>query len=222
MESHGQALVGGKTLLFQLVDAAMYDAMSRTVGNLKAERGVALHKLARLATLGAAGHGYLNFMGNEFGHPEWIDFPREGNAFSYHYARRQWALRDDTGLYYWCLAEFDEAMIRTVTAYGALDGTVARRLFVSDTEKILVFERGPLVFLFNFHSEASVADYSVLVPPGAYRLVLDSDDVRFGGQGRIQAGQRFTLLTEPRGNELCHVIKIYLPCRTAMVLERTI
>ncbi|MDR2850019.1 MAG: alpha amylase C-terminal domain-containing protein, partial [Verrucomicrobiota bacterium] len=86
----------------------------------------------------------------------------------------------------------------------------------------LVFERGPLVFLFNFHSEGSVADYSVLVPPGSYRLVLDSDEARFGGQGRILPGQSFALMEETRGNEACHIIKVYLPCRTAMVLERTI
>ncbi|HNX33610.1 MAG TPA: alpha amylase C-terminal domain-containing protein [Kiritimatiellia bacterium] len=220
VESHDQALVGGKTLFFQLVDAAIYDAMSRSTTNLKTDRGVALHKLARLATLATVGHGYLNFMGNEFGHPEWIDFPREGNGFSYHYARRQWALRDNPDLLYWCLGEFDEAIIRTVKAYGALEGTVPRRLFVSDKNKILVFERGPLVFLFNFHSSESVSDYSVVVPPGEYRLILDSDEERFGGHARIQPGQTFELLSEMRGNEKCHVIKVYLPCRTAMVLER--
>jgi len=190
VESHDQALVGGKTLFFQLVDAAIYDAMSRAAANLKAERGVALHKLARLATLATAGHGYLNFMGNEFGHPEWIDFPREGNGFSYHYARRQWALRDNPDLYYWCLGEFDEAMIRLVSDCHALEGTVPRRLFVSDTDKLLVFERGALVFLFNFHSEASVTDYPVLVPPGAYRLVMDSDEPRSGGQDASSRARR--------------------------------
>ena len=220
VESHDQALVGGKTLFFQLVDSAIYDAMSRAVANVKTERGVALHKLARLATLASAGHGYLNFMGNEFGHPEWIDFPREGNGFSYHYARRQWALRDNSDLLYWCMGEFDEAIIRMMRSYNALEGTVPRRLFVSDKHKILVFERGPLVFLFNFHGSASVADYSVLVPPGDYRLILNSDEETFGGQGRIAPGQTFQLLNEMRGNELCHIIKVYLPCRTAMVLER--
>lgn len=220
VESHDQALVGGKTLFFQLVDTAIYDSMLRTAKNIKAERGVALHKLARLATLGTAGHGYLNFMGNEFGHPEWIDFPREGNGFSYHYARRQWALRDNPDLLYWCLGEFDEACIRLVTRYRALEGTVPRRLFVSDKEKLLVFERGPLVFIFNFHSAHSVRDYSVLVPPGRYRLVLNSDEELFGGQGRILPGQTFELLSEARGNESCHIIKVYLPCRTALVLER--
>jgi len=222
VESHDQALVGGKTLFFQLVDSAIYDSMSRVTQNIKADRGVALHKLARLATLASAGHGYLNFMGNEFGHPEWIDFPREGNGFSYQYARRQWALRDNPDLLYWCMGEFDEAIIHLVTRYRALEGTVPRRLFVSDKDKILVFERGPLVFIFNFHSTQSVSDYSVLVPPGTYRLVLNSDDELFGGHGRIQPGQTFELLSEMRGNESCHIIKVYQPCRTAMVLERTI
>lgn len=222
VESHDQALVGGKTLLFQLVDAAVYHAMSRSSQDLTASRGVALHKLARLATLGTAGHGYLNFMGNEFGHPEWIDFPREGNGFSYAYARRQWALRDNPDLLYWCLGEFDEAILRMVAQYDALEDTVPRRLYVSDSNKILVFERGPLVFLFNFHSSQSVSDYSVLVPPGAYRLVLDSDEELYGGQGRIQPNQIFPLIEELRDNACCHVIKVYLPCRTAMVLERSL
>lgn len=221
VESHDQALVGGKTLFFQLVDAAIYTEMARNSQNIMAQRGVALHKLARLATLGTAGHGYLNFMGNEFGHPEWIDFPREGNAFSYHYARRQWSLRDNPNLYYWCLAEFDKAMLQLVKDYGALEGSVARRLFVSDSEKILVFERGSLVFIFNFHSSTSVTDYSVLVPPGRYRLLLDSDEERFGGQARIVPDQQFELLSEMRGHEECRVIKVYLPCRTAMVLARS-
>ncbi|MDD4101230.1 MAG: alpha amylase C-terminal domain-containing protein [Kiritimatiellae bacterium] len=220
LESHDQALVGGKTFFFQLVDNAIYEEMSRASVSLKTARGVALHKLARLATLGTASHGYLNFMGNEFGHPEWIDFPREGNNYSYHYARRQWALRDNQDLLYWCLGEFDEAIIRVVKEADALEGTVPRRLFVSDTHKVLVFERGKLVFLLNFHSDCSVTDFSVMVPPGEYRLVLDSDEERFGGQGRIGKDQTFNLLTEMRGNELCHVIKVYLPCRTAMVLER--
>jgi len=220
VESHDQALVGGKTLFFQLVDAAVYDSMLRATSNIRADRGMALHKLARLATLGTAGHAYLNFMGNEFGHPEWIDFPREGNGFSYHYARRQWSLRDNPDLLYWCLAEFDQASMRLVSETRAIEGTVPRRLFVSDKEKILVFERGPLVFLFNFHSSASVCDYSVVVPPGTYRLALNTDDGQFGGHDRIRPDQTFELLPEMRGNERCYVIKVYLPCRTAMVLCR--
>ena len=221
VESHDQALVGGKTLFFQLVDAAIYDAMSRGTDNLQVERGAALHKLARLATLATAGHAYLNFMGNEFGHPEWIDFPREGNGFSYHYARRQWSLRDNPDLLYWCLAEFDAAMIHLVRDTAALEGTRPRRLLISDSKKILAFTRGPLVFLFNFHRSESVVDFPVIVPPGApYRILLNTDDARFGGQGRVRDDQTFALLPETRNNEICHTIKVYLPCRTALVLAQ--
>ncbi|MCL1921305.1 MAG: alpha-amylase family glycosyl hydrolase [Kiritimatiellaeota bacterium] len=221
VESHDQALVGGKTFFFQLVDAAIYDAMARAAPNLQTERGVALHKLARLATLATAGHAYLNFMGNEFGHPEWIDFPREGNGHSHQHARRQWTLRDDPALLYWSLAEFDAAMLRLARDTAALEGTLPRRLHISDADKILALERGPLIFLFNFHSTASVTGYPIPVPPGGpYRLALSSDDERFGGQSRIAPGQVFTLLPETRGNEIIHTIKAYLPCRTAIVLAR--
>ena len=222
VESHDQALVGGKTLLFQLVDSAVYNAMRRDQNSLLAERGVSIHKLARLATLGTAGQAYLNFMGNEFGHPEWIDFPREGNGFSYQYARRQWSLRDNQELLFWCLGEFDEAMIHLFRKTGALEGTRPRRYYSSDDSKILVFERGELLFLFNFHREQSVSDYPVVVPPASrgYRLVLSTDDARFGGHDRIEPGQAFALAQQMRENELCWIIRVYLPCRTAMVLER--
>ncbi|MBO4286688.1 MAG: alpha amylase C-terminal domain-containing protein [Kiritimatiellae bacterium] len=222
IESHDQALVGGKTFLFQLVDSAVYDAMRRDQNNLFANRGVALHKLARLTTLAASGHAYLNFMGNEFGHPEWIDFPREGNGHSYHFARRQWSLRDNPDLLFWCMGEFDEAMLSLLRQTKALEHSAPRRFYSSDESKILVFERGALLFLFNFHSSISVSDYSVVVPPASrgYRLRLDTDETRFGGQGRIQPGQTFEVIDELRGNELCNVIKVYLPSRTAMILER--
>lgn len=220
VESHDQALVGGKTLFFQLVDATIYTAMQRTAQNLETERGVAIHKMARLATMASAGHGYLNFMGNEFGHPEWIDFPREGNNFSYHYARRQWSLRDNNDLLYWCLGEFDEACVSLIAEHKVLEGTMPRRLHVSDRDKIMVFERAGLLFIFNFHNENSVVDYSIVIPPGNYRLLLDTDEPRFGGQGRVQKAQHFAQQVERRGNECCQVIRIYLPCRTAMVLKR--
>ena len=220
VESHDQALVGGKTLFFQLVDASIYDAMSRYTQNIATERGVALHKLARLATLAACGHAYLNFMGNEFGHPEWIDFPREGNGFSYQYARRQWSLRDNPDLLYHCLAEFDAALLKTFTQAGALDHTKPRRLLCSNDQKILVFERGSLIIAFNFHNSRSAVDFPIVVPPAMeYELVLSTDDARFGGQNRIQADQRFARLEEQRGSELCHIIKVYLPCRTGIVLQ---
>jgi len=220
VESHDQALVGGKTLFFELVDDAIYNSMARCIENIGIERGIALHKLARLATLGTCGCGYLNFMGNEFGHPEWIDFPREGNGASYKYARRQWSLRDNEELFYWCLAEFDEAIINLMKKHKALKGSLPRRLYVNDHDKILVFERGGLIFAFNFHSCRSVADYSIVVPPGEYQLLLDSDHKDFGGLGRIESHQNFTLMNDMRDAECCNIIKVYLPCRTAMVIKR--
>ncbi len=220
VESHDQALVGGKTLIFQLMDAAIYDAMSLGVQNLATDRGVALHKLARLATLATAGHGYLNFMGNEFGHPEWIDFPREGNNYSYRHARRQWHLRDDPALYFHCLAEFDAAALALAQAHALLACDTPRKLMVAEPEKLLVFLRGDLVFLFNFQTQVSLTGHAVLVPPGKYRGVLDTDERRFGGQGRIAPGQEYPVSTELRGAERCLIIRVYLPCRTALVLQR--
>jgi len=221
VESHDQALVGGKTLIFQLMDAAIYDAMSLGAQNLTTDRGVALHKLARLATLATAGHGYLTFMGNEFGHPEWIDFPREGNNYSFQHARRQWHLRDDPALYFYCLAEFDRAVLALATQHALLDDGQPRKLMLSEPEKVLVFQRGDLVFLFNFQTQVSQKDYAVLVPPGRYRGVLDTDERRFGGQGRMAPNQEYPVATEMRGAERCLIIRVYLPCRTALVLLRT-
>jgi len=221
VESHDQALVGGKTLLFQLMDAAMYDSMARHAGSLAADRGVALHKLARLATLATAGAGYLTFMGNEFGHPEWIDFPREGNGFSYLHARRQWHLRDDPALLFSCLGDFDREMLRLFGAAGALEESAPRLLHLSEEDKLLVVERGPLVALFNIHRSRSASDLPVRVPPGRYRGALNSDEIRFGGQGRIAADQDYPIFTETRQTECVFLIKVYLPCRTALVLARS-
>jgi len=222
VESHDQALVGGKTLLFQLMDAAIYDSMRLGAGNPTTDRGIALHKLARLATLATAGHAYLNFMGNEFGHPEWIDFPRDGNGYSYQYARRQWHLRDDPALYFHALADFDQAMLELVQTHNLLEGTQPCKLLIAEQDKVLVFQRGNLIFLFNFHTHLSHAGYSVVVPPGSYRGVLDTDERRFGGLGRITSDQEYPVAVEPRGRENCLVIRVYLPSRTALVLQRSI
>ena len=219
-ECHDQAIVGGKTVLFQMADTAIYDGMHRGAGNLVAERAVALHKMIRLATLGTAGHAYLNFMGNEFGHPEWIDFPREGNRFSYHHARRLWHLRDDESLYFKALGDFDEAMLSVFTENSALTGTQPQRLVHDDEHKVLAFGRGALILCFNFHNERSLENHEIRVPPGEYDLVLDTDTEAFGGQGRIVAGQRYHALSAKHGREVVYFIRVYLPCRTAMVLRR--
>jgi len=220
VESHDQALVGGKTFFFQLVDQAVYFGMRKDQENLAIDRGVSLHKMARLATLALNGGAYLNFMGNEFGHPEWIDFPREGNGFSFSHARRQWSLRDDPALRFKALGDWDEAML------AALAGTRCSAaqpipLVRNDPDHVLAFYRGGFVFVFNFDPVRSYQDYGVLVPPGGtYRLVLNSDETRFGGQGRIATDQEFWPMNVEQGDEIVQQIRLYLPARTAIVVRR--
>jgi len=222
-ESHDQALVGDKTLIFRLIDADMYYYMNVFDSNLKVERGIALHKLIRLITLATAGNGYLNFMGNEFGHPDWIDFPREGNNWSYRYARRQWNLRDDTKLRYRFLAEFDMAMMRISIEFALHDATGPRLLLEHQENQLLGFERAGLVFIFSFNPTHSFSDYPVDLPPGEYHLILDSDAEEFGGASRIQPGQvYFTRPETPPDGGTRHRATIYLPTRTALVLRRTV
>lgn len=218
-ESHDQAMVGGKTLMFEMADAEMYDAMRITDSNLAVDRAMALHKMMRLATLASAGHGYLNFMGNEFGHPDWIDFPREGNNWSYHHARRQWHLRDNPALKFHCLAEFDKAMLALISRDNLLSKCSPRLLFQNNNDKVIVFTRGPLLFCFNFHPTASVSDYRFEAPPGEYTLAMDTDEARFGGHARLEAGQHY--FTRPVRNDMTirQCLQVYLPSRCAIVMS---
>ena len=202
VESHDQAIVGGKTAIFRLADAAMYDAMHAGSQNLAVDRAIALHKMIRLATAAAAGHGYLNFMGNEFGHPEWIDFPREGNGWSLQHARRQWSLADEPGLRSHFLREFFRRRVQTVR--------------IDDCGKVLIFERDDCYFCFNFHPENSYFDYGFEVLPGEFETVLDSDAPEFGGFSRRAPEQRYW----SRQGQSGAFITLYLPSRTALVLKR--
>jgi len=219
VESHDQALVGGKSFIFQMIDADMYYGMGREQHVLAVERGVALHKMARLATYATASPAYLAFMGNEFGHPEWIDFPRAENGWSCHWARRQWSLRDDPRLLFKCLGDFDAAMLREGTQRRILEGTPPVPFLADEAAKVLVFSRGPLLFAFNFHPTRSWSDFRVPAPPGRFRLVFDTDEVRFGGQGRVAPDQLFATGYDVRGDERHDHLTLYLPCRTALVLE---
>ncbi|MBT3200569.1 MAG: 1,4-alpha-glucan-branching enzyme [Phycisphaerales bacterium] len=219
VECHDQSIVGDKTMLFELIDKPLYTNMGVDDEHMAILRGIALHKMMRLATIATGGDGYLNFMGNEFGHPEWIDFPREGNNWSYHYARRQWSLRDSKDLKYHFLADFDIAMLELFASRPEATGQAPEHLFDHFEEKILAMKRGDLVLVFNFHPNNSVVDYSLNVPPGEYRLVMDTDERRFGGQGRLEADQRYFTqqsADDPNTNRL----KLYLPCRTALVMEK--
>jgi 1,4-alpha-glucan branching enzyme len=219
VECHDQALVGGKSAIFTLIDAAMYDSMHVNSQNVMVDRGIALHKISRLITLFTAGHGYLNFMGNEFGHPEWIDFPREGNDWSYKYARRQWSLAEASELRYNHLLTFDHAMLQLLQESPGIFGTCPQILKLDDNKKVIAFERGGLIFIFNFHPAESYTDYSLEVPMGKYRLLLDSDEPRFGGHNRIIPGQSFLAHPNQHERPRRYQIKLYLPNRCALVVS---
>ena len=182
------------------------------------DRGIALHKMIRLLTFSLAGEAYLNFIGNEFGHPEWVDFPRAGNNFSYHHARRQWSLADNPELRYGGLNEFDRAMMALDAEFSLLPDTFIEQLAVHEDTRQLVYRRGPLVFAFNFHPSESYADLRIPVPDAAdYRVVLDTDDARFGGLGRVAPDTLYPRQAVPmygRGQS----VQIYLPSRSAQVL----
>ncbi len=217
-ESHDQALVGDQTLIFRMIGEKMFDHMSANDDDPRVVRGVALHKMIRLVTLAAAGHGYLNFMGNEFGHPEWIDFPRRENGWSYQFARRQWSLADNTRLKYNYLARFDRDMIALARQHAILGPSAPKLLHDHDDDKVIAFERGRLVFAFNFHPDRSYKDYGIPAPPGKYRMILNTDDAVYAGHKRLKKNQvHFTMPDQYTGRNL---LPLYLPSRTAIVLVR--
>lgn len=220
-ESHDQALVGDKTIIFRLIDADMYWHFKRGDETNLVNRGIALHKMIRLVTAAAMNGGYLNFMGNEFGHPEWIDFPREGNGWSYKYARRQWNLVDNQDLDYHFLSDFDEAMLEVIKSEKKFNLTPVQEIWHNDGDQILAFERGDLLFVFNFSPTKSYTDYGFLVKKGEYHVVLNTDAKAFGGNGLADDGvthfTNFDPLYEKDGKEW---LKLYVPARSAVVLRK--
>ena len=217
VESHDQSIVGDKTLAMQLMDADLYTNMSVFTPNLRIARGVALDKLIRLFTFSIGGEGYLNFMGNEFGHPEWVDFPREGNNFSYWYARRQWHLVDNDTLHYRHLNSFDAAMQRLDIEYHLLSDSDIQLLFIHEDAKQIVYSRGKLVFAFNFHPIESASDWRIPVPDKTdYRLILNTDAIEYGGYGAV-VGNHYPW-QDIKINQHTQSIQIYLPARSAQVL----
>lgn len=217
-ESHDQSLVGDKTLMMHLMGGHIYTAMHKDNDSMETVRGVALHKMIRLMTLATAGSGYLNFMGNEFGHPEWVDFPCERNQFSFHYARRQWSLKYDTGLYFSSLSEFDRGMIRLVKGHDLFSSSEVHLLCIHEEDRIIAFERNKMVFVFNFHPSHSFSDYMFDAPPGEYEMVFTSDDILFGGKGRLKENQTHFTLFDPAASGKRNRLSLYLPTRTAIVL----
>jgi 1,4-alpha-glucan branching enzyme len=220
-ESHDQALVGDKTLIFRMLDAEMYTGMKKAYHSFTMDRGIALHKMIRLITFSTSGGGYLNFMGNEFGHPEWIDFPREGNNWSYKYARRQWHLAYNEDLKYSYLLKFDNAMVKLHKEYRFLDEPGVFRIYENNYDKVIAYTRGDLLIVFNFHPVNSFTDYGIPVK-GKFRIVLDSDDPAFGGFDRVNRTAFYTSTRKgerPTLNQPFYLF-LYLPSRSALVLKR--
>jgi len=216
-ESHDQALVGDKTLAFWLMDSEMYSQMSNNRESHVIDRGVALHKIIRLITFSLAGEGYLNFMGNEFGHPDWIDFPREGNADSYQYARRQWSLVDNGLLRYEKLNQFDRRMQALDPAFHLLTDEYIEQLAAHEDTRQLVYRRGPLVFAINLHPTESYPELRIPVPEAQdYTLVLTSDSIACGGFGRCDETLNYVWQDVAMYGQN-QSLQIYIPNRTAMV-----
>ena len=219
-ESHDQALVGDKTIIFRLIDSEMYWHMQRGDNTFRVDRGIALHKMIRLITASTINGGYLNFMGNEFGHPEWIDFPREGNGWSHKYARRQWGLVDNKNLLYNALGEFDQAMISLLKSVPLFNQSKIEKLWDNEGDKVIAYQRGNLVFVFNFNGVKSFSDYGILANKGTYKIVLNTDESVYGGFDLIDESVKHLTLSEPKDPSGKEWLKLYIPARTALVLKK--
>lgn len=220
VESHDQALVGDKTVIFRLIDADMYWHMKKGDENFTVERGMALHKMIRLLTASTINGGYLNFMGNEFGHPEWIDFPREGNGWSYKYARRQWNLVDNKDLCYHYLGDFDRDMLATLKSVRFIDTSDVQELWHNDGDQVLAYMRRNLIFVFNFNPVKSFTDYGFLAPQGKYKVVLNTDSKEYGGFGlNDDSVEHFTNFDPLYADQNKGWLKLYIPARSAFVLK---
>ena len=218
-ESHDQALVGDKTIIFRLADAEMYTGMERSYHSLSMDTAIDMHKLIRFVTLSLANGGYLNFMGNEFGHPEWIDFPRAGNNWSYYYARRQWSLSENGLLKYSWLNEFDAGMIGLARTFRLLEDD-PRTIWMDFGRKAFSFCRAGLIFVFNFHPTNSIDNYFIhthLTGDGTYRAIFTTDDPAYGGAGRMDPEYEYKTEVTAKGD---HGFLFYIPCRSAAVLKR--
>jgi 1,4-alpha-glucan branching enzyme len=219
-ESHDQALVGDKTIIFRLLDAEMYWHMMKEDPNFIVERGIALHKIIRFLTATTIQGGYLNFMGNEFGHPEWIDFPRQGNGWSYKYARRQWSLADNPHLKYEYLGLFDQALMKLISKNKKILRSAPVEKLLNDGDQVLAYQRGDLLFVTNLHPYKSYTGYGMLVDKGSYKIILNTDSASFGGFGLINEGiEHFTQKGMEKNTDK-EWIKLYLPARTALVLKK--
>ena len=218
VESHDQALVGDKTMIFRLVDSDMYWHFERRSRNLNVSRGIALHKMIRLMTATTICGGYLNFMGNEFGHPEWVDFPRQGNDWSYKYARRQWELVDNEQYLYSDLNRFDRDMIHLISGVGGFERLPIDKVWDKEFDQVLAYSRKDMLFVFNFNPCRSFTDYGIPVDKGSYRIVLNTDNTAYGGFGLVD--ETLTYTTQPTDDSHRQQLRLYIPSRSAFVLKK--
>ena len=219
MKERITALVGDKSLIFRMADAEMYTGMEKEYHSLSMDRAIDMHKVIRFLTCSLAGNGYLNFMGNEFGHPEWVDFPRQGNGWSYHYARRQWSLVHNWDLKYEWLANFDRGMTYLMNTHKVHCTGPAESLWIDNERKLLIFARGGLLYAFNLHptwSQESVFINCRVTGPGGYRVIFSTDDWPYGGQTRINMDNIY----HAGDTEFGYGIRLYLPCRTGVALKK--
>lgn len=232
-ESHDQGLVGDKTIIFRLIDKEMYWHMLKSDKNAIVERGVALHKMIRLITASTISGGYLNFIGNEFGHPEWIDFPREGNDWSHKHARRQWSLVDNDLLKYQQLNNFDTDMIQLLSKEDDFAQAYSGVKLSNEGDQVLIFQRKNLFFVFNFSPIQSYTDYGFIVEPGKYKIVLNSDNTKYGGHGLVNDQMEYNSIVvfedkektnlqdrKKATEEKKHCLNIYIPARSCFVLRK--
>ena len=220
-ESHDQSIVGDKTIAMWLFDKEMYWNMScNSPETIIISRGMSLHKLIRMITFALGGEGYLCFMGNEFGHPEWVDFPRPGNGWSYSHCRRRWDLCDNKNLRYKYLYNWDVAMNKLDDVFNFISSPFQYVSLKHEDDKIVVFEKGDLLFVFNFHPYKSYENYKIGTKWGTkHKIVLDSDEFRFFGKGRLEYGHgNFFPIINQGWNNRPNQFNLYIPSRTCMVL----
>ncbi len=220
-ESHDQAMVGDKTIIFRLIDAEMYWHMQKGDNTLTVDRGVALHKMIRLITATTINGAYLNFMGNEFGHPEWIDFPREGNGWSHKYARRQWELVDNEQYLYHDLGVFDRDMITLIKSVHEFNQLPIQQLWDKEDDKVLAYQRGNLIFIYNFNGDQSYVDYGILADKGTYKIILNTDNSKYGGYNLVDESIEHITLSKPVHESGKEWLMLYLPARSALILKKT-
>ncbi|CAL5392773.1 unnamed protein product [Camellia sinensis] len=216
-ENHNQSISGGRSFAEILFGETMEHASDKRALLF---RGCSLHKMIRLITFTIGGHAYLNFMGNEFGHPKRVEFPMESNNFSFSLANRRWDLLEN-GVHSELLY-FDKDMMNMDENERILSRGLPNIHHVNDTTMVTSYSRGPLLFIFNFHPTTSYENYSVGVEEaGEYQVILNTDEKKYGGQALIAQDQYIQRTISKRIDGLRNCLVVPLPYRSAQVYKLT-